>query len=165
MAYDSNFSCVLQKTGPLTDVFNCTDPNHVIEVVNYYFVAPILGVGVVVASLLIEYRRDLKYEFWVTMSVVTLALVIMPLYTLVTTAIGQPTGLHEALFKLSGAGPYILTNEYRAPVITGDEQFALSLMSTVSGIATGPILDRAWRSRRKEQRVVGEGFPIRNWNE
>jgi hypothetical protein len=109
-----------------------------------------LGGVVVLAAVYLEYRRGVKFEFWVTMSALLLALIIMPLYTLLSSANGVDTGYHLALYRLSGSY-FILGSDYTQPVLSTAEQFGLALMSTLAGILIGPALDRAARTWKTRQ--------------
>src|SRR5437870_11179262 len=96
LAYHSNITCYVGQVpvsqNPVRLSFNCPDANYQIEYWNYYVIAPVLGIVVFVASYVFEFRWKMKVEFWTTLSILALALVVMPLYTLLATANGIDTG-------------------------------------------------------------------------
>src|SRR6266581_1244622 len=144
LAYNSNITCKVGniEIAPLQLPYNCTDANYPVEFWNYFVIAPALGISLVGVALFLELRRRLRFEFWTTMSVLLLGLIIMPLHTLLVSANGIDTGLHLALYKLSGSY-YIMTADYMQPALSTSEQFALTVISTLAGITIGPALDRA----------------------
>ena len=147
LAYNFKFGCYLGKVeiAPLQYPFICTDANGTVDIWSRY-VGFVFGVVVLLAAINLEYRKGLKFEFWVTMSSLLVALIILPLYALIVSANGIDTGYYAIIG--TGKGGYLtLSFPYTVPAITQIEQLALTLMSTVAGILSGPVLDKASKNR------------------
>ena len=95
LAYNFKFSCYLGKVeiAPLQYPFICTDANGTVDIWSRY-VGFVFGVVVLLAAVNLEYRKGLKFEFWVTMSSLLVALIILPLYALIVSANGIDTGYY-----------------------------------------------------------------------
>ena len=144
-SFYSNIHCQLGtvEVAPLQLPFSCPDANMTIESYSRIITQLLVGVTSISAANFL-YRRGQRFEFWASMSLLMLALIFMPLQALLFNANGVDTGLHLALYRLSGSY-VIMTDDYFQPALTTNEQFALTVLSTVSGILVGPVLDRAWR--------------------
>lgn len=148
LAYNFAFSCRTStvEIAPLQYPFLCVDANDTVDTLSRW-VGLGLGFAVVTSADFFEYRKGLKFEFWVTISALLVVLIIMPLYALIVSSTGIDTGYH-VIVGVAGGGYNVFSDHYYFPAITSSEQFVLTLISTLAGIISGPAIDKAAKNRR-----------------
>lgn len=150
-AYDFAFSCHTGKTeiATLQYPFICTDANDTLDTSARY-IGTSLGIVAVLGAFAFERRKGLKFECWTTLSALLIVLIVMPLYALIVSSTGINTGYDVAVGgQPPGDGFTILTYPFTVPSITFTEQLVLTLVSTLAGVLSGPVIDKASKSRLK----------------